>query len=78
MLSLLESGSKPISTGKTKAKRLIPINFIHWRSIERFDRRGILPYTSVFVREEFSLSGAAPICAESLSWKGFIFGPGTK
>ena len=45
--------------------------------IERFDRTGFLPYTSVFVRDDFSLSGAAPSCWEPLSWKGNIFGPGT-
>ncbi len=45
--------------------------------IERFDRLGFLPYTSMFVREDFALSGAAPSCSEPLSWKGNIFGPGT-
>src|SRR6267378_984860 len=29
-----------------------------------------IPYTSVFVREALTLSGAAPTCLESLSWKG--------
>jgi len=46
--------------------------------IERFDRTGFLPYTSVFVREAFTLSGTAPSGLESFSWKGNIFGPGTK
>ncbi len=45
---------------------------------ERFDSAHFLPYTSVFVRDAFSLSGAALDGLESLSWKGIIFGPGTK
>jgi hypothetical protein len=44
---------------------------------ERFDRMRFIPYTSVFVREAFTLSGTAPACLESFSWKGNIFGPGT-
>ena len=45
---------------------------------ERFDRTRFIPYTSVFVRDAISLSGAAPVGTESLSWKGIIFSPGTK
>jgi hypothetical protein len=47
-------------------------------ALKRFDTLGFLLYTSVFVRDAISLSGAAPVGTESLSWKGIIFGPGSK
>src|SRR5205823_12719886 len=49
---------------KKTARRFPPLEF------ERFDSAHFLPYTSVFVRDAFSLSGAAPDGLESLELEG--------
>src|SRR5437016_2757909 len=72
-----EKAGQPGSLAPQGPKRPKCINFPLACS-EIFDRTRFLPYTSVFVRDAFTLSGAAPACSESLSWKGIIFGPGTK
>src|SRR5256714_15045150 len=54
------AGAQP----KKTAPRFPPLEF------ERFDSAHFLPYTSVFVRDAFSLSGAAPDGLESLELEG--------